>query len=50
MTTDKTDHSSVYNLETFLANVTYSISMSKVIMLVVKNTDPTLAMIFCKVQ
>lgn len=41
MTTDKTDHSLVYNLETFLANVTYYISMNRVIMSVVRNTDST---------
>lgn len=50
MTPDKTDHSAVFNLEMFLANVIYSICMSRVIMSVVRNTDPTPHMIFYRVQ
>lgn len=50
MTTDKTVHSSVCNLETFLANVTYSIPMSRVILSMVRNADPTPHTIFCGVQ
>lgn len=46
----QTDHSSVYNFKTFLVNATFSTSMSKAIMSMVRKTAPIPRALFCRGQ